>query len=160
MIQSELETLVRDVAKHHGADADLCCALAQVESHWRADAVRFEPSYRWLYEPTEFSVRLKISLESERALQRFSYGPMQVMGAVCRELGYKGTLAVLASHPELSVLYAVKKLVQLSKRYESELDLISAYNAGSPKRSAAGEYRNQRYVDGASKVLQKIRAGA
>lgn len=109
-------------------------------------AVRFEPGYKYFVNPVDFAHRSFISVDTERTLQATSYGLMQVMGGVCREHGYVDDLIKLPSHPEIALTLAVKHLKQKIERY-GLFEAISAYNAGSPRKTPGGMYINQVYVD-------------
>jgi soluble lytic murein transglycosylase-like protein len=157
---SEILTLVRKTADEMGLDADLACAIAITESAANPLATRFEPEYRWFFEPAHFAHRLGITEATERTQQATSWGSMQIMGAVARELGFNEPLVKLAE-PETGALYGCKKLKSLSDRYENEQAVIAAFNAGSPRKVAPPKsfggnatYVNQSYVD---KVLKQLK---
>jgi hypothetical protein len=120
--------------------------MCKVESSLNPWAVRFEPGYKWFYEPVKFAEWSRISVDTERALQAMSYGLMQVMGAVCREYGYRGDLIRIASDAEQSLTFACKHLRKLTMRF-GEVECIPAYNAGSPRKTPGGLWVNQGYVD-------------
>ena len=97
-----------------------------------------------------------------------SWGPMQIMGATARWLGFKGTFLSELIEPEVGIEYGCKYLANLKRRFSgnsknncNQVDdiaifcdkKISAYNAGSPRKKADGTYVNQKYVD---KVLNSI----
>ena len=157
MDRNGLQAAAISWADHFKIDRSLVMAIIEQESGWRDDAIRFEPAYSWLLAPETFADKNHISVNTERALQRFSVGPMQVMGAVCRELGYDGNLSLLAADPSATIGYGVKHLSRLNKRYPKEADTISAYNAGSPRQNITGAYSNQAYVDSVQAILKRIR---
>jgi soluble lytic murein transglycosylase-like protein len=49
--------------------------------------------------------------------------------------------------PEINITVMNKLLQNLQMRYNNIKDIISAYNAGSVKKTSSGEYINQAYVD-------------
>ena len=73
--------------------------------------------------------------------QRTSFGPMQIMGAVAREYGYKGKLSALNGSP--GVHYGVKHFHNLYVRHNEKHGLegvVSAYNCGQPKPESNPAY--------------------
>jgi hypothetical protein len=124
----------------------------EVESGGKPHAMRYEKNYRWLYKPKMFAEINGTTLETEKQLQKFSYGLMQVMGAVVREdYSYANVPRLSLYHllnPEGGVAAGVRLLEKLYIRHMGFLDIISAYNQGSPRRSLiTGKYKNQKYVD-------------
>ena len=85
---------------------------------------------------------------TERQDQMTSWGLMQVMGAVARELGHTGPLSDLLD-PPTGLFYGCLHLRRFRAKYDIWPDVIAAYNAGSPRRVAGqiGPYVNQSYVD-------------
>lgn len=130
----------------------LLAAICHTESAGNRWAARYEPGYRWLNNPSDFSIALGITHETEEMMQKFSYGLMQIMGGLARDLRYIGPLSALFD-PDINMNYASLHISKLSRKYE-ETDLIAAYNAGSPRKRASGFYENQVYVD---KVCVKLR---
>lgn len=114
----------------------------------RNPAIRYEKHYRWLDKTREFAKLNGWSNDTEIALQRFSYGPIQIMGATARWLGFKGHLWELLK-PELGFSWGVTYFSYLLDRYGDLEDTVSAYNQGSPKKKLLRptEYKNQEYVD-------------
>jgi len=154
-----LRVLVRDRAIHYGLDPDLAEAIATVESGLKPWVVRYEAHYRWLWHVPDMAHKLGITTDTERALQSMSYGPMQIMGAVCRELGYLGHLTSLPGQDELTIDYACQHLKSLARRFGNEpSDLAAAYNAGSPRKEKTGMYGNQQYVDKVHRAMREIQA--
>jgi soluble lytic murein transglycosylase-like protein len=155
MTQSYIK-VVESEALSQGIDSDLAIAIASVESNFDPWAVRFESRWKYLLDVEKYARNLVISQDTERVLQSCSWGLMQVMGSVARELGYNGHLAKLCL-AESGAYYGCKMLVKLSKRNTEEADLIAAYNAGSARRKANGKYVNQEYVDKVFHVLEELR---
>lgn len=143
----KLYNLAKEKAKFVGVDENIVFSFITIESNWITSAIRFEPHYQWLYKPEDFYKGLKISLETEKALQKFSYGPMQIMGAVARELGYKGHLHLLPLQVEQSLYFSCLHFKKLHKKYEALDDAVASYNAGSAKKNDLGLYTNQSYVN-------------
>jgi len=136
-----------------GCDPALVAALITVESSWNPYAVRYEPGYQWLYQPEKHAKRHGVTYDTEVALQRVSWGLLQVLGATARELGFNLPLPALCE-PQLGIEYGIRYLVGLKRNYMQRDDLIAAYNAGSARKNAEGQYVNQRYVDKVKRVLK------
>lgn len=136
---------VHNYAEDAGLDAQLIAAFIMTESSGNPDATRFEPHWAYFYSP-ELYTDDEHNLAEERTQQATSWGLMQVMGSVARELKYRGDLESLVI-PELSVKYGCLLLTRLKLRYPDQNDMIAAYNAGSPRRLPNGQYCNQAYVD-------------
>src|SRR5271154_3314246 len=81
---AEIIALARTVASDHELDQALVCAVAEQESAWDSDAMRYVPEFRarfvapWRLPPTE---------EIARSI---SWGLLPVMGQVAREHGFQG----------------------------------------------------------------------
>jgi soluble lytic murein transglycosylase-like protein len=160
--RAQILDIVREAAKAQGVEPALACAIAMVESgaQWPRANVRFEPRWRYFYEPATYAKYNGITVATEMALQACSWGPMHVIGSVCRELAYTGPLEALQD-PKLAIEYGVKKLKKCLERFGEETQAIAAYNAGSPRKKIAPGptqgvvvYMNQAYVD---KVLVNLR---
>ena len=138
-----------------GLPIEIIAAMIEVESGGSAHAMRYEPNYQWLVAPGRF-VNRNNSLETEMALQRFSYGLLQIMGANARALGMEMPLIRLTD-PFVGLRYALKHLIALAKKYDYDwLDVISSYNQGSPRKKRFDDtYKNQTYVDKVSKNCLK-----
>lgn len=152
------EGVLNETCHAYSVDPDLVRAICQVESggvSWRA---RYEPAWNYFYLPASYAAKLGITTETERIMQATSWGMGQVMGAVARELGFFDHLTKLAL-PETGIVYCIKKISELHRRYEMPNDLISAYNAGTVHHDAAGVYKNQKYVEKVLNALHAIKSG-
>jgi soluble lytic murein transglycosylase-like protein len=158
-MKAQLRAVIRSLASEKNVSQELALAIAQVESSNDAWAVRYEPGYRWFYFDREHADRINISVVTERVFQATSWGAMQVMGAVCREYGYRGPLQLLSVEWELALMYSVEHLKRLQVRFGSDwATLAAAYNAGSPRKTPGGLWENQRYVDKISQALREVAA--
>jgi|SRR5271163_2914955 soluble lytic murein transglycosylase-like protein len=81
---AEIIALARTVASDHELDQALVCAVAEQESAWDSDAMRYEPEFRARYVAP---LRLPPTEEIARSI---SWGLLQVMGQVAREHGFQG----------------------------------------------------------------------
>jgi len=136
----------------YSIDPLLIAAMVSVESNGNRAACRYEKHYSYLYKPEKYSDKLLITDETEKTMQKTSWGPMQIMGANARVLGFKGPLQNL-SKEHIGIKYGVMFFDTLLQTNKGNVkDAISAYNQGSPRRDAEGEYVNKKYV---GKVLHR-----
>lgn len=145
------DEIVAHYAAYHGLEQALVHAIIMVESAGNTWAVRYEPNMRWQLPPEQSQIHAKacgVSLDTELMCQRTSWGLMQVMGVVARELGFDGLLTKLCDE-ELGIAYGCKQLERLKKWHKSYSfdDVVASYNAGSPRYTKQGFYENQAYVD-------------
>ena len=157
-MRPEIEKVISDEALLVGIDPRLALAFAEVESAGDPLAVRYEAHWKYYFDVPQFAYRLRITQETERNLQSLSWGLMQVMGSVARELGFVESLITL-SDPHLGAKYGCMKLKQCMRKYPIFEDAIASYNAGSP-RKLDGHYVNQGYVDKIKLTYKRICRGA
>lgn len=154
MFDSYVQTQIREAAFAHGLPVALVEAIVEVESGGIPWAMRIELDYRWTLPKAKRPGNCTQSTED--VLQRMSIGPMQVMGAVARELGHTGWLGELCDWP-VGLAYGCKHLANLRARYFGRYSwpgVIAAYNAGSPRKSErSGLWVNQAYID---KILEQL----
>lgn len=172
-----LRELVAEVAEEHRVFPPLIWGIVQAESAGDSSAFRHEPHYRYLWDvvrhqpfrklsgpevdstrpPADFQSLPRVSQATEWFAQRTSWGLMQVMGAVAREMGFYEPFLSRLCHQQIGLEIGCKFVRRLMHRYGDQRDLVvSAYNAGSPRRDPdTGLLVNQAYVDrviyGASK---------
>ena len=161
MDKADVLKIAAQKAEQHEIDLDLVLAFITVESNFNVWAHRFEPSWRYSLtdeETNRHAAHNMISVATEHVDQCTSFGVMQVMGSVARELGYLGNLAGLYD-PEYGVHYGCLKLKLELKKYPEMSDAISSYNAGSP-RKVGGLYSNQTYVDKITAAYNGLKQGA
>lgn len=147
------------LARQYELDPYMIAAIIAVESSNNPKAYRYEEGYKWLYKPATFAKifrDLGMTVATERAQQRASWGLCQVMGAVARERGCMEPFLTRLDEPEHGIYWGIKQLVWLRdiKGYTGE-DLVSAYNQGSPKK-LHGRYVNQQYVNKYKKALDTL----
>jgi soluble lytic murein transglycosylase-like protein len=150
-LSSAVAAAVVTAANRHGLDPCVLAAVVWKESSGDPNAIRHEPHYRWLWDvwegkpfrrvtpdeaaqsraPEDFRGPTGASDATEWAAQRTSWGLCQVMGAVARERGYKGTFLSALCDADLGAEYGARHLALLLRRWELA-DALSAYNAGSP----------------------------
>lgn len=177
VISSRLATDVQNVAVMKDLPAALLAALVLQESGGRVSAWRFEPPYRYYWNcvenepfraptaaeragelaPEDFRVPSGwlVTRHTEWVGQACSWGPLQVMGAVAREYGFRGDFTELCG-AGLGLEYGAMHLHKLRNRFQDRAGwegVAAAYNAGSPRRTrAGGPWVNQEYVDGVRKL--------
>lgn len=159
MERSKAEFMLTNLANFNGLDPDLVIAIAETESYFDELACRFEANWKYLVNVEGFARGARISQDTERILQMCSWGFMQVMGSVARELGWKGNLLEL-TRPELGVKFGCLKLKELMKKYNHQDDVIAAYNAGSPRKTDHGRYVNQLYVNKVRGIYASRKGGS
>lgn len=129
----------------------LLFAIVEVESTNNECAIRYEPGYRWLWNattnrahrgegPPPSPVR-GMTDATELWSQQASWGPMQIMGATARELGFRDWPSKLCGEP--GVEYGAKYLRRKYDRYHSWEKAIEAYNAGRPNTRSGERYRRK-----------------
>lgn len=140
MILTDPQKIIAETAQEHGVDPALALAIAETESGFDTFAARFEPGFRYL--DRQAKRPRTSSPQTEGNHQATSWGMMQVMGVVARELGHKGWLTEL-SLPDVGAMYGVMYLKKKLDKYSSLglNSVISAYNAGQPITG------NQSYVN-------------
>lgn len=156
---SHFDDLIIKSAEAFRLDANLIRAVCFVESSWNPEAIRFEPHWHYFNNPTSWADKLGIARETEVKNQATSFGLMQVMGAVARDLGFTDDLNMLKV-PDIGVFYGCRKLQKLfqSRMCDGdEVKVIAAYNAGSPRKTPGGLYENQRYIDKIYSELNALR---
>ena len=130
--ETTLIVLADTIAKKHGLDPALVCALCEVESAWMPWAARYESGYKWLYiyefddegypyinlsagkrergqQYIKFLIQLGCSGQTEVIHQKISWGLMQIMGATARERGFRGWLTELCD-PQVNLEWGCKHL--------------------------------------------------
>lgn len=142
----EFRDLVKEVAAAHALHPEFVAAFVSTESAGIPEVTRYEKEWSFFHQPvSDIAAKLKITVATEQMAQSHSYGLMQIMGATARDLGYEGYLHELCQ-PKLGLEFGCRYLAQKQLRYQDLGDLISSYNAGTPRKNTAG-YMNQQYVD-------------
>jgi soluble lytic murein transglycosylase-like protein len=147
----EIITAISKAADMYGLDKDLVTAIVMTESSGDPNATRYEPAFYKKYIQPHY----KDELDGKR--RATSWGLMQIMGQVARELGYKGPFNQLLS-PDTGLEWGCAKLRQCMKKWGgvSQNHAIAAYNAGTPRMKGL-VFANQNYVDKVNKNLSKVK---
>jgi len=155
-----------NIASEYYLPSELVLAIIKVESGNNCFAMRYEPTYQWLWDVEKrtpwhdrepFPSYAFSSSETERIGQKISWGPMQIMGALARELGYSDRFPKLCGPTGLH--YGCKYLARLATRFKEDDSwdpVVAAYNAGVPRRTPDNRFVNQDYVDSVTKAARKI----
>lgn len=146
MKKSDLFKIIQAQAENQHIDPAIVYGVCCQESSLRPTAIRHEPGYRWLYKPSITIMKNAGARREEEAAQKTSWGLMQVMGGVLRELGYTGDLSDILADPEAQVRYGCIHLRKKINQF-GLIPGIAAYNTGCPKINPDGKYINQHYVD-------------
>lgn len=143
------------VSQNLGVNPHFIASIILIESAGKPWACRFEPKWSYTTQPSLYARKIGASVETEINMQMTSWGLMQVMGTVARELGFNGWLSELCD-PNVGILYGSLKLKSLIEKHGNLEDAVASYNAGSPKRRTDGKYINQDYVDRFKRVFIEI----
>jgi soluble lytic murein transglycosylase-like protein len=124
---SDLVQMAKDKAKAVGLDPALVCAICEQESSWNPWAVRFEPAFY-----SRYIVPMKGITATEAYTRAMSFGLMQTMGEVCRELHFTGPYLTEICDPETSLDYGCKKLRRCLDATGGNIPMaLLRYNGGS-----------------------------
>ena len=143
--------LIRSTANVYGIDANLLEAVVIKESSGNPWAWNPEPAYRYLWDVrkgrpfrplTSAEVRAKFPPADFPALvgdsdhewwgQQASWGLLQLMGAVARELGYKAPYLPSLCNPATNLTWGAKHLsARLQWAGGDKRTALAGYNAGT-----------------------------
>lgn len=157
-LTDEIRNAAWESSKIHKVELDLILAMIHVESSGNRYKIRFEKNWSYFKDVDIWAFNRQISENTERISQMHSWGLLQIMGSVARELKFDGDLPELTDN-KIGVYYGTMKIKQLQNKYISTLDVVAAYNAGLPKKNASGRYLNQGYVDKVMSALSEIQKG-
>lgn len=141
------ETRLQALCKIYQIDPKWVKAIITTESNWNQYAVRYEANYSYIFNPSRFT-NTEISMSTEIATQKMSWGLCQIMGGLAREQGHTGLMAELVN-PDVNIKHLCVRLCHLKKISENEDDIFSMYNGGPGElnQKVNGIYFNQTYVD-------------
>jgi len=114
-------------------------AMCIKESSLEPWATRYEGHWQWFFHPIKFARLLRATEKTERIHQMTSWGLLQVMGGVARELGYKKHLATLCI-PSNGLSMGCLKMRRLLNRHGTLEKALSAYNTGRPNTRTGRKY--------------------
>lgn len=142
-------------AGKHEISANVIYGVCMAESNMDPLAARHEDNYRWLYHPSKVKPA-GCSMTTEIVLQKTSMGLMQVMGAVYRELGFRGWLSEVFYDTGIQLEYGCRHLRAKFQRFGFFEGLL-AYNSGTPRLKADGQYVNFQYARTVAQHVQQAR---
>ncbi len=141
---------IAEAAAAHGLDPRVVEAVVAVESSGRTHAYRFEPKFfdRYLAGKPEWKGTVPERVSA-------SYGLMQIMYVVAKELGFSGEPELLFV-PRVGLDWGCRYLATLMAWAEGDLvQTLAAYNGGRGGNSKP-PYRNQAYADKALLALAGV----
>ena len=169
MISTMMQNEIDIAAKRYNLPRQLIAGIILTESGGDLYAYKTEPAYRYLVDittgrpfrsltpaeiasetaPADFPHLTISSRDTEWWGQQASWGPMQVMGAVARELGYLQPFPALCSLA-YGIDIGCHHLATLRDRFLNRYGwrgVAASYNAGIPREVTPGVFTNQEYVD-------------
>lgn len=147
-IPANIVPIIELAAATHKLPVDLVRAIVQVESSGNTFAIRYESAFLLTYVKKDVQT-FGASRDTERIARATSWGLMQVMGQVARELGCTDAFLSSLCEPVVGLEYGCRLLAKLRDRYLEKFGwegIISAYNQGSPRKDDSGEFKNLGYV--------------
>lgn len=134
--RDELIELARKIAATHTLPPELICGQIERESTWNPWAIRYEDGFYTKYIEKMIASHQLTDPTEERA-RAFSWGLMQVMGEVAREMGYTGQLAELCD-PATGMEVGCRVLAHKLATNEGSIAMaLAAYNGGGNKNYPA-----------------------
>jgi soluble lytic murein transglycosylase-like protein len=144
-VPAQLIALARKTAATQSLDPALVCAIIEQESTWNPWAMRYEPAFFAKYVASLYTNN-KVSA-SEAYARGFSWGLMQVMGQVAREIGFDAPFLSALCDPEQGLAIGCKVL---RKKFDAMAGdttrALLAWNGGAnPGYAAQVLARRSRY---------------
>jgi soluble lytic murein transglycosylase-like protein len=120
--------LAAKYAAKYALETAIVAAVCEQESAWNPFAIRWEPGFY-----NKYVVGMNLSDATEKQMRGVSFGLMQVMGQVARELGFQGRFLTQLCDPDIGVDVGCRKLASCFKSYnEPETALLSYNGDGNP----------------------------
>ncbi|MGH9744068.1 MAG: lytic transglycosylase domain-containing protein [Candidatus Acidiferrum sp.] len=127
---TQLIAFARKAAASQSLDPALVCAVVEQESAWNAWAMRYEPAFFAKYIAGLYTNN-KITA-SEAYARGFSWGLMQLMGQVAREMGFDGTFLSALCDPEQNLAIGCKLLRKKLDAMDGDVTRgLLAWNGGA-----------------------------
>ena len=141
-----LQSLACSIANQYGLPPEIVCGQVERESSWETNATRYEPAFFVRYiEPMIDSGALADMQEAKN--RATSFGLLQIMGQVARELGYDGPLESLLI-PEIGLAWGCEKLAKCLSSAGNIAAALQRYNGGNNPNYAAEVMQNsQKYKE-------------
>jgi soluble lytic murein transglycosylase-like protein len=121
--------LARATATAHAVDPQLVCAIVEQESAWNPWAVRYEPGFLSRYvAPLYTAGKLSATETYTRAM---SWGLMQVMGQVAREIGFANPSLTELCDPATGLEFGCRIMAKHLARSKGDVAAaLLAWNGG------------------------------
>jgi len=144
MVSEEIRKIIEIKAAKWELYPDLVEAHVMTESSGKPNATRYEPAFY-----NRYITPLRLASDAEAQGRATSWGLLQIMGQVAREMGYQGSWKDLLD-PMVNLEYGCKKLSKCYHKYHPDLDAgIASYNCGAVVvvyKEGKPQFRNQEYV--------------
>jgi soluble lytic murein transglycosylase-like protein len=125
-----LVALARTAAAAHALDPQIVCAVIEQESAWNPWAVRYEPAFFARYLAPLYAAG-KISA-TEAYTRSISWGLMQLMGEVARELNFAAPSLAELCDPATNLDFACRHLAaKFSAAAGDPTRALQAWNGGA-----------------------------
>lgn len=116
-------------AAKYSLDRAIVCAVCEQESGWNPWSIRYESAFFERYISS-----MSLHSDTEARARAFSFGLMQVMGQVARELGFAGASLAQLCDPDIGVDVGCRKLRKCFLDYgEPEVSLLAYNGGGNPE---------------------------
>jgi soluble lytic murein transglycosylase-like protein len=153
-MEGPLVDLAKQTASVYGLDPILVCAVIEQESDWEPWSIRYEDAfYNHYVDPSGVQ-----RSSTEYRARAFSWGLMQIMGEVARELGFTGHLASLCD-PATGINWGCRKLQQCLKSTTSVHDALQRWNGGGDPNYANEVIARMKNYTGPTVVLTDDEGG-
>jgi soluble lytic murein transglycosylase-like protein len=141
-----LIVLAKQTAANAKLEPALICAMVEQESNWNPWAMRYEPAFFAKYVAPLYTNN-KIAA-SEAYARGFSWGLMQVMGQVAREVGYSEPyLSALCNPPDALAVGCKVFLEKIGKAQGDVKKALLLWNGGANSEYPAQVLaRRERYL--------------
>jgi len=134
--KAQLIASAASIASSLGLSPSIVCAMVEHESSWNPFAIRYEPKFFTNYTQPLWTRGLVKSITEAQA-RAFSWGLMQVMGQVAREMGFTGDLPELCD-PLTGLLYGCRLFAKNLAAHSGDVSAsLEAYNGGANPNYAA-----------------------
>src|SRR5438876_10151492 len=143
---SQLLALARKAASAQSLDPSLVCAVVEQESGWNPWAIRYEPLFFSKYVAPLYTNN-KIAA-TEAYARGFSWGLMQVMGQVAREVGFDALFLSAMCDPEQGLVIGCKVLRKTldAMAGDTTRGLLAWNGGGNPAYAAQALARRTHYL--------------
>jgi hypothetical protein len=138
--------LLFEKAEEYKIDPICLASLVFVESSGSTTAMRYEPNFKWIYNPKVVAEKWNCSENMALLMQKTSWGLGQVMGSVAIDHGIYNIKPFnqpsILLIPKFGLDFACKHWVKFSKKYKNKEEIYASYNSGSVRRLKSGEFEN------------------